>query len=225
MPPSQPARRATQSNLDDVDEYIETRRARWLHAVPDEGSRRRRDLMGADFSWSEPPPRRGRERVHRPKREEELPRSGSGASRSPSAPSADGLAPYRAPEAPLPTAEPVHDRYTDQGHERYSEPGRDGYAKPDHDRYAEPPAPAPSGGRRTIVITGHGAERQARIPARGPSRAGGYESRLPLYERASFRADRTAMWAVLLCLALLLAAATSSHAAVLHVLHAGAQLH
>jgi hypothetical protein len=69
--------------------------------------------------------------------------------------------------------------------------------------------------RRTIVITGHGAERRLSGPR-------GYDARLPRHERTSFKPDRMAMWAVLLGLALLLAAATSSHAA---VLHAAAQLH
>jgi len=59
--------------------------------------------------------------------------------------------------------------------------------------------------RRTIVITGRGAERQ--LP-RGRS----WEASLPLYERAGFRPDRLAMWAVLLGVILLLVAAASSHA-------------
>jgi len=64
-------------------------------------------------------------------------------------------------------------------------------------------------GRRTVVITGRGAE--------------GYQSRrdykpvLRAHERAGFKPDRVAMWAVLLGLALLLGAATSSHAATLAV--------
>jgi hypothetical protein len=44
---------------------------------------------------------------------------------------------------------------------------------------------------------------------------------LPRHERAGFRPDRAAMWAVLLGVILMLAAATSSHAATLaaHALH------
>jgi hypothetical protein len=69
-------------------------------------------------------------------------------------------------------------------------------------------------GRRTIVITGRGAER---YPA--PRRS--YSSSLRRHERAGFRPDRLAMWAVVLCLALLLGAVATSHAAVL-VAHAAA---
>jgi hypothetical protein len=65
-------------------------------------------------------------------------------------------------------------------------------------------------GRRTIVITGHGAERN--LPTRRPRR----ESSLRLHERSGFRPDRIALWAFLLGLALVLGATTSSHAAVLH---------
>ena len=62
-------------------------------------------------------------------------------------------------------------------------------------------------GRRTVTIQGRGSERynaatERRRPTRRP------------YERTGFRPDRAAMWAVLLGLLLLLAAATSSHAAV-----------
>jgi hypothetical protein len=65
--------------------------------------------------------------------------------------------------------------------------------------------------RRTVVITGRGAER---TPV---ARPGATRSRppVPRYERAGFRPDRVAMWAVLLGLVLVLIAATSSHAAVL----------
>jgi len=64
-------------------------------------------------------------------------------------------------------------------------------------------------GRRTVVITGRGAERY-------PAPRRGYESRLRPHERSGFKPDRVAMWAVLLGVALLLAAVTSAHAAVLH---------
>jgi hypothetical protein len=62
--------------------------------------------------------------------------------------------------------------------------------------------------RRTVVIRGQGTRGYA------PSR-GGYEARLRPHERAGFRPDRVALWAVLLGLALLLGAVTSSHAATL----------
>ncbi len=67
-------------------------------------------------------------------------------------------------------------------------------------------------GRRTVTIRGQGAERY--VPARSSSR------RRPerRYERAGFRPDRTAMWAVLLGLMLILAAVTSAHAATLHTI-------
>ena len=65
-----------------------------------------------------------------------------------------------------------------------------------------------SEGRRTIVITGRGAERQ--LPRRR-----GWEGSLPLHERSGFKPDRVAMWAVLLGVMLLLVAAASSHAAML----------
>jgi hypothetical protein len=62
-------------------------------------------------------------------------------------------------------------------------------------------------GRRTVTIRGQVAARPApRRPRRDP------------YDRVGSRPDRIAMWAVVLCLLLVLVAATSSHAAVLHVL-------
>jgi len=65
-------------------------------------------------------------------------------------------------------------------------------------------------GRRTVTIRGQGAERYvARSPRRPAERR---------YERAGFRPDRVAMWAVLLGLMLIIAAATSAHAATLHAL-------
>ena len=64
-------------------------------------------------------------------------------------------------------------------------------------------------GRRTVKIQGRGAERNlihsSRRPQRRPS-----ERR---HERAGFKPDRVAMWAVLLGVLLILVAATSSHAA------------
>jgi hypothetical protein len=67
-------------------------------------------------------------------------------------------------------------------------------------------------GRRTITITGQGAEGYA-ARRRRPQR--------PVHERPGFRPDRFAMWAVLLGVLLVLVAATSSHAA-MRVSHAGA---
>jgi hypothetical protein len=68
-------------------------------------------------------------------------------------------------------------------------------------------------GRRTVTIRGHGAERY--VPPRSGSARRPPERR---HERPGFRPDRTAMWAVLLGLMLILAAAASAHAATLHAL-------
>jgi hypothetical protein len=61
-------------------------------------------------------------------------------------------------------------------------------------------------GRRTITIRGQVARPASRRPPR------------TVRERTGTRPDRIAMWAVLLGILLVLVAATSSHAAVLHVL-------
>ncbi|HWE34887.1 MAG TPA: hypothetical protein VG410_15450 [Solirubrobacteraceae bacterium] len=61
-------------------------------------------------------------------------------------------------------------------------------------------------GRRTITIRGQVARPTSRRPPR------------TVRERAATRPDRIAMWAVLLGFVLLLVAATSSHAAVIHAL-------
>jgi hypothetical protein len=70
----------------------------------------------------------------------------------------------------------------------------------------EPPVIDPQTGRRTITITGRGAERGS--ISRRPSA-------LPT-EHVRHKPDRIAMWAVLLCVLMILAAATSAHAAILH---------
>jgi hypothetical protein len=72
-------------------------------------------------------------------------------------------------------------------------------------------------GRRTVAIQGRGAERYRGMP----------ERRRPAsrrHERAGFKADRAAMWAVVLGVLMILAAATSSHAAMLSR-HAAATHH
>jgi hypothetical protein len=61
-------------------------------------------------------------------------------------------------------------------------------------------------GRRTITISGQAARPVSRRPPR------------TVRERTGTRPDRIAMWAVLLGIVLVLVAATSSHAAVLHAL-------
>ncbi|HTX11180.1 MAG TPA: hypothetical protein VME22_21335 [Solirubrobacteraceae bacterium] len=59
-------------------------------------------------------------------------------------------------------------------------------------------------GRRTITIRGQGAERN--LPMARPT--------LRRHERPGYRPDRTALWAVMLGMLLILVAAASAHAAV-----------
>jgi hypothetical protein len=77
-------------------------------------------------------------------------------------------------------------------------------------------APRAANGRRTVQITGRGAERnlppvarraERNLPAGSPT--------LRRHERAGFQPDRAAMWAVVLGLLLILVAAASAHAAAL----------
>jgi hypothetical protein len=96
--------------------------------------------------------------------------------------------------------------------ERPAEPAaRPAQSAPQPAQPARPPRPAPAvttaaPARRTVTITGRGAERHLPWPGDGqrrrPSRA--------LHERAGFRPDRLAMWAVFLGL-LLVIVAISSH--------------
>ena len=57
-----------------------------------------------------------------------------------------------------------------------------------------------------MTIRGRGAERN--LPVARPS--------LRRHERPGFKADRAALWAVMLGVLLILVAATSAHAAILH---------
>ena len=66
-------------------------------------------------------------------------------------------------------------------------------------------------GRRTVKITGYGSQRNLIYASREPRRR---PSERP-YERAGFKPDRVAMWAVLLGVLLVLVAAMSAHAATL----------
>lgn len=79
-------------------------------------------------------------------------------------------------------------------------------------------------GRRTVTITGHGEEAWHSRNGTRPSRAARHQNHLKRHERAGFRPDRVAMWAVLLGVMLMLAAAASSHAAVLVAHHAATLL-
>lgn len=75
------------------------------------------------------------------------------------------------------------------------------------------------GSRRTVVIRGQVVERYS---PRRPPRRNAARSRGRSHQRTQSKPDRIAMWAVLLGVLLLLAAATSSHAAVVQA--AGAHL-
>jgi hypothetical protein len=78
-------------------------------------------------------------------------------------------------------------------------------------------APRAANGRRTVYITGRGVERSLPVAERNLPVA---RPTLRRHERAGFKPDRTAMWAVLLGLLLIAVAATSAHAAVLaHLAH------
>ncbi|MGN6872598.1 MAG: hypothetical protein ACTHMY_29770 [Solirubrobacteraceae bacterium] len=57
-----------------------------------------------------------------------------------------------------------------------------------------------------MTIRGRGAERNLPVA----------RQTLPRHERPGFRPDRAALWAVILGLLLILVAATSAHAALLH---------
>ena len=70
-------------------------------------------------------------------------------------------------------------------------------------------------GRRTVTITGRGAE--VYVPRR--ARDAGRPTQ-PRHERVGFRADRAAMWAVMLGLLLIFVAAASAHAATLYAVAA-----
>jgi hypothetical protein len=79
--------------------------------------------------------------------------------------------------------------------------------EPEADMRLERPvtwAPRAANGRRTVQITGRGAQRNP--PVARPT--------LRRHEREGFKPDRAAMWAVVLGLVLILVAATSAHAAV-----------
>lgn len=146
----------------------------------------------ADFSWSEPRTRHSADPPVRPRRPAAEP----------------DRAPGRAPEEPAepPAEEPIALDAPP------SEPASPTVVHAEPVSPAIPLAetdPAPEPTRRTVVIKGHGHGHYT--PPRG-----GYEARLRPHERSGFKPDRVALWAVLLGLALLLGAVTSSHAAALH---------
>jgi hypothetical protein len=88
------------------------------------------------------------------------------------------------------------------------------------------PASSTNGGvpaRRTVTITGRGAEAYAWRNGTTPSRAR-RRTQVKRHQRPGFRPDRAAFWAVLLGVLLILVAAVSAHAAVLAAGH-GLPLH
>jgi hypothetical protein len=85
-------------------------------------------------------------------------------------------------------------------------PGRTASTGPAAPRAGSPPPTFADAGRRTVVIRGRGAERN--LPVSRPT--------MRRHERPGFKADRAALWAVMLGLLLILVAATSAHAAILH---------
>jgi hypothetical protein len=95
----------------------------------------------------------------------------------------------------------------------------DDWSNSEHDADAPSASSVPGGvpGRRTVTISGHVPDHRYVTPRQSSRRRP--ERR---YERSGFRPDRTALWAVVLGLMLILAAVTSAHAATLHTL---AQLH
>jgi hypothetical protein len=79
-------------------------------------------------------------------------------------------------------------------------------APADHPRAPIDHPRAPEGARRTVRIQGRGAERN--LPVQRPT--------LRRHERPGFQPDRAALWAVMLGVLLILVAAASAHAAVIH---------
>jgi hypothetical protein len=117
----------------------------------------------------------------------------------------------------LPSAVRALDDWSSSEHEASDWSARDvpvDRATSEHDAVA--PAGSPSGGvpgRRTVTIRGQVPDHRYVTPRQSSRRRP--ERR---YERSGFRPDRTALWAVLLGLMLILAAVTSAHAATLHTL-------
>jgi hypothetical protein len=191
-----------------------------------EADRRRPLLVDDDFSWSEPPSRRRRttESAAKPERKRRVePEYEVQYEPEPTRVAEQAYRPGRAYE-PEPTyaREPVREREPDrEPRPRYADEQADGLGRIDVEReldvawggrlsasavdtYEVVPslhvgdtALTPPG-RRTIVITGRGADR---FPV-GSRR--GAEAGLAFHERSGFNPDRMAMWAVLMGIALLL---------------------
>jgi hypothetical protein len=134
----------------------------------------------------------------------------------------DTAARRRASAAPRRLSGPATERGASAAPRRLSRTAADGGgsgaprgddARADADAPGAPSSAASGGvpGRRTVTIRGQGAERYAPVRSRRrrPERR---------YERTGFQPDKTAMWAVLLGMMLILAAAATAHAATLHAL-------
>jgi hypothetical protein len=183
----------------------------------------RRLLMDEDFSWSEPPARSRRRAEEPPPARRRT--AVAVAEREPAEPAYAGDPAGQAAETHSEfdaLMQRWNEAYGDEARARSSAPQAAGDAYDvsetqaatydpdafDYDdlaRYTEAPVLEDrsgdyvyDSGRRTVVITGRGAERHAPAARRRPS------SDVRFHERAGFNPDRTAMWAVLLGLALLI---------------------
>ena len=114
--------------------------------------------------------------------------------------------PVRATVTPVRAADPVRARAADPVRARAADPVR--AARPPR-AYSDERVAAE---RRTVTIRGQVADRHRRPVGQGQARRRPPRS---VHERAGSNPDRIAMWAVLLGVVLVLAAATSSHAAVI----------
>lgn len=132
-----------------------------------------------------------------------------GSERRAEAPSTEGLRTERTLDAWGDTAAPERTREAASTNDPY----RDLLHSWARETAEELKRPA-GAGRRTVTITGHGAEGYA---SRNGTRASSAERhrQLPRHERSGYQPDRVAMWAVLLGMLMVLAAAASAHAAVI----------
>jgi hypothetical protein len=94
---------------------------------------------------------------------------------------------------------------------RYESPSLDERLERWNEQFEDTPRGVRASGRRTVRISGQGAEGYATRNGTRPSAAQRHQ-RLKPHERAGFRPDRVAMWAVLLGVMLMLAAVASAHA-------------
>ncbi len=102
-------------------------------------------------------------------------------------------------------------RRTGSATSRYESPSVEERLERWNDRFDYAPRSGGASGRRTVRISGQGAEGYTTRNGTRPSTAQRYRRPKP-YERAGFRPDRVAMWAVFLGVLLMLAAIASAHA-------------